>query len=99
MSPLDGREPLEAWLYGTHVADLSPTGDQVDLTWTTDAADRWGLGSRIVSNLLPIGRGGARPHPPGGHCVPPGSARRGPLWTDDLRGHTGDFVRPKAAPG
>ena len=63
MSPSGSHEPLEAWLYGTHVADLSPTGDQVDLTWTADAADRWGLGSRIVSNLLPIGRGGARPHP------------------------------------
>jgi serine/threonine-protein kinase HipA len=65
VSPSGSAEPLETWLYGTHVANLTPagdTGEQVNLTWTVDAADRWGLGSRIVSNLLPIGRGGARPH-------------------------------------
>jgi serine/threonine-protein kinase HipA len=65
VSPSGSKEPLAAWLYGTHVANLAPagaSGDQVNLTWTADAADRWGLGSRVVSNLLPIGRGGARPH-------------------------------------
>jgi serine/threonine-protein kinase HipA len=51
------------WLYGIHIADLAPVGDLVDLTWTGEAAERWGLGSRVVSNLLPTGRAGTRPHP------------------------------------
>jgi serine/threonine-protein kinase HipA len=54
---------LEAWLYGVHIADLAPVGELVDLTWTDAIAERWGLGSRIVSNLLPTGRGGVHPHP------------------------------------
>jgi serine/threonine-protein kinase HipA len=54
---------LEAWLYGVHIADLAPVGELVDLTWTDATAERWGLGSRVVSNLLPTARGGAHPHP------------------------------------
>jgi serine/threonine-protein kinase HipA len=63
VSPSGSQEPLATWLYGTHIANLTPSGDQVNLMWTAEAADRWGLGSRLVSNLLPIGRGGACPHP------------------------------------
>jgi serine/threonine-protein kinase HipA len=57
------RGPLEAWLYGVHIADLAPVGDLVDLTWTDATTERWGLGSRVVSNLLPTARGGTHPHP------------------------------------
>jgi serine/threonine-protein kinase HipA len=63
VSASGGHSPIAAWLYGTHIADLAPVRDLVDLTWTSDAADRWGLGSRVVSNLLPTARGGAHPHP------------------------------------
>lgn len=63
MSPSSRQGPLAAWLYGIHIADLAPAGDLVDLMWTGDAAERWGLGSRVVSNLLPTGRVGTRPHP------------------------------------
>lgn len=63
MSTSGSQGTLAAWLYGVHIADLTPVGDLVDLTWTNDAAERWGLGSRIVSNLLPTGRAGVHPHP------------------------------------
>ncbi|HSY15195.1 MAG TPA: HipA domain-containing protein [Jatrophihabitantaceae bacterium] len=59
-----GREPLSVWLYGTRVADLTETPNgQVDLTWTGDAYDRWGSGSRVMSHLLPIALPRDRPHP------------------------------------
>lgn len=54
---------LEAWLYGEHIANLAPAGELADLTWTDATVERWGLGSRIVSNLFPTGRGGVHPHP------------------------------------
>lgn len=63
MSPSGRQGPLAAWLYGIHIADLAPAGNLVDLTWTGNAAERWGLGSRVVSNLLPTGRAGLHPHP------------------------------------
>lgn len=63
MSISGSQAPLAAWLYGIHIADLAPAGDLVELTWTADAAQRWGLGSRVVSNLLPTGRAGTGPHP------------------------------------
>ena len=49
---------LTAWLYGTPVATLAPTGlrttdgtPRVTLTWTTDALDRWGHDARVLSRL------------------------------------------------
>lgn len=63
MSPNGRADQLAAWLYGVHIADLVPAGDLVDLTWTQETEHRWGLGSRVVSNLLPTGRGGTQPHP------------------------------------
>ena len=54
---------LEAWLYGEHIANLAPAGELTDLTWTDATVERSGLGSRIVSNLFPTGRGGVHPHP------------------------------------
>ena len=48
---------LTAWLYGTPVATLAPTGlrttdgtPRVTLTWTTDALDRWGHDARVLSH-------------------------------------------------
>lgn len=47
---------LDAWLYGTRIATFSPgTRDgAIHLTWTDAARDRWGIGSRVLSHLLPI---------------------------------------------
>jgi len=49
--------PLDAWLYGTQVATITDDGGgRVGLRWTDDAYDRWGEGTRVVSELLPISR-------------------------------------------
>lgn len=47
---------LDAWLYGTRIATFSPgTRDgEIGITWTDAARDRWGIGSRVLSHLLPI---------------------------------------------
>ncbi|MCL2454654.1 MAG: HipA N-terminal domain-containing protein [Micrococcales bacterium] len=48
---------LDAWLYGTHVARLVRVDDRrIAVEWTDDATRRWGVGSRVVSHLLPTGR-------------------------------------------
>lgn len=58
------REPLAVWLYGTQVGVLRDVGDDsIALEWTEHAVDRWGVNSRIVSNLLPISRPPSAPHP------------------------------------
>lgn len=54
--------PLAIWLYGTNVATLTD-GRAIELTWTEEAYDRWGGGSRVVSNVLPISTPGHGPHP------------------------------------
>jgi len=56
------RPPLATWLYGTKVATLTE-GAGIALTWTEEAYDRWGGGSRVVSNLLPLSTPGHGPHP------------------------------------
>jgi hypothetical protein len=38
MSPSGPQGPLEAWLYGVHIADLAPVGELVDLIWTDATA-------------------------------------------------------------
>lgn len=49
------RPPLAAWLYGTLVASLAETtSGRTTLAWTTEAIDRCGVNSRIVSCLLPV---------------------------------------------
>ncbi|SFB34528.1 hypothetical protein [Cellulomonas marina] len=54
---------LDAWLYGTHVATFSPAAGRsspgVRMTWASEAAERWGDGSVVLSHLLPTG---ADPH-------------------------------------
>lgn len=50
---MTARPPLAVWLYGTKVATLAE-GRGIELAWTDDAYDRWGGGSRVVSQLLPI---------------------------------------------
>lgn len=46
---------LSVSLYGTVVATLSRgTAGRLAWEWTVDAADRWGLGARVVAHLLPI---------------------------------------------
>jgi len=58
------REPLAVWLYGTQVAVLRDAGDDsIAVEWTGPAVERWGVNSRIVSNLLPISRPPSAPHP------------------------------------
>lgn len=47
---------LDVWLYGTLVAHLDRTpDDRIELTWSNDAQDRWGLGTRVLSAKLPVG--------------------------------------------
>lgn len=47
---------LDAWLYGTRIATFSPGARDgaIHLAWTEEARDRWGIGSRVLSHLLPI---------------------------------------------
>lgn len=50
---------LDAWLYGSRVARFSArdTGrgaPRVELAWDSDAVERWGYGSRVLSHLLPM---------------------------------------------
>jgi len=46
---------LDAWLYGTLVARVRSTQPgRASLTFTSDALDRWGLNSPILSGLLPL---------------------------------------------
>lgn len=48
---------LDAWLYGVHVAHLdADRAGRVQLHWTSEALDRWGLGSAVLSGLLPLSR-------------------------------------------
>ncbi len=46
------------WLYGTHVADLGAHDERMQLTWTSEASERWGFGARVMSELLPVQRVG-----------------------------------------
>jgi serine/threonine-protein kinase HipA len=47
---------LTAWLYGTPVADLARGPEfRIELTWRSEAVERWGLGSPALSVGLPIG--------------------------------------------
>ena len=66
---------LDAWLYGTRIATFSPgTRDgAIHLTWTDAARDRWGIGSRVLSHLLPI--------PGRTSTTPPARAR---VWLEGL---------------
>lgn len=46
---------LDAWLYGTLVAQVErDRDDRVRLRFTDDALDRWGHGSAVLSGLLPL---------------------------------------------
>lgn len=46
---------LDAWLYGTRVGTVgSSRPGRAELTFTDDALDRWGLGSSVLSGLLPL---------------------------------------------
>ncbi len=66
---------LDAWLYGTRIATFSPgTRDgAIHLTWTDAARDRWGIGSRVLSHLLPV--------PGRTSTTPPARAR---VWLEGL---------------
>lgn len=47
---------LDLWLHGTRTARLaSSTRGGVELDWTDEALSRWGIGSRVLSHLLPAG--------------------------------------------
>jgi len=46
---------LDAWLYGTLVAQIRRVGrGRAALAFTADALDRWGIASPVVSGLLPL---------------------------------------------
>jgi serine/threonine-protein kinase HipA len=47
---------LVAWLYGTPVLSLTPAlNNRIIFDWEQRGIDRWGLGSRVLSVLLPLG--------------------------------------------
>lgn len=47
---------LDIWLYGLRVAHIETATDgRIRLDWTSDARDRWGEGTRVLSAKLPIG--------------------------------------------
>jgi serine/threonine-protein kinase HipA len=47
---------LTAWLYGTPILTLTPSDNlRISLDWNPAGAERWGLGSRILSVSLPLG--------------------------------------------
>jgi len=56
-------DTIKAWLYGTHIANLTgrDTGKKIDMEYTHDAIDRWGIGSKILSLSMPLS---TRPVPP-----------------------------------
>jgi serine/threonine-protein kinase HipA len=57
------RGALDAWIYGTRAAVLSDEGGtRVGWEWTPEAYSRWGAGSRVVSELLPVSMPSERPH-------------------------------------
>lgn len=56
------REPLDVWLYETHVATLTDDNGRISLRWTDEANNRWGEGTRVTAELLPIAKPGIRPH-------------------------------------
>jgi len=46
---------LDAWLYGTLVAKVrSPRPGRPELSFTSDALDRWGRNATVLSGLLPM---------------------------------------------
>lgn len=50
------REPMDVWLYGTHIATVSESSRQrVSLRWTEQALERWGHGAQVLSAKLDIG--------------------------------------------
>jgi serine/threonine-protein kinase HipA len=53
---MTSSDTLDMWLYGTLVARLRGAAiGRIGVDWTSQAEERWGYGSRVVSNLLPIG--------------------------------------------
>jgi serine/threonine-protein kinase HipA len=53
---------LDVWLYDTLTAHLEAHGDRVRLTWSDAASQTFGLGSRVLSQLLPTQTSSDRPH-------------------------------------
>ncbi|MFC8733997.1 HipA domain-containing protein [Luteimicrobium sp. NPDC057192] len=55
----DGRATeLDVWLYGVRVATVRPAPrgrGGIEVAWSDDALGRWGVGSRVLSQLLPLG--------------------------------------------
>jgi hypothetical protein len=48
------RAPLDIWLYDTLIAQLHAAGsNRTRLTWSAEASERFGLGSRIVGRAHP----------------------------------------------
>ncbi|MGC5166419.1 HipA domain-containing protein [Luteimicrobium sp. DT211] len=49
---------LDVWLYGTRAATVRPAArgrSGIDVAWADAALGRWGVGSRVLSQLLPLG--------------------------------------------
>lgn len=50
------RELLDVWLYGTMIAQLRENRQgRIELSWTSDAVERWWPGARLLSAKLAIG--------------------------------------------
>ena len=95
---------LDAWLYGTHVAQIAGTSARPDLTWTGAALQRWGHGSAVVSGLLPLSARGPEPAAVRAWLrglLPEGRARlrlamRADVEPDDVLGFLGAYGRDTA---
>lgn len=50
------REPMDVWLYGTHIATMTEASRQrVSLRWTEQALERCGPGAQVLSAKLHVG--------------------------------------------
>ena len=58
MSARGAATELDVWLYGTRAATVRPAARSrsgIEVAWSDDALGRWGVGSRVLSQLLPLG--------------------------------------------
>ncbi|WP_340538534.1 type II toxin-antitoxin system HipA family toxin [Nocardioides sp. GXZ039] len=50
------RDPIDVWLYGTRMASIVESRHgRLELTWDSDALDRWGPGARLLSAKMTVG--------------------------------------------
>lgn len=48
-------DELPVWLYGTHIGELVRTSGRAFLRWSSEAEERWGINSPVMSRHLRVG--------------------------------------------